>query len=718
MNGALRPGWALTLLLMACPADPPATDAGPPLIDAGRATADAADLPPLDAGHWSCPQGCDEGWQCVDDQCRPPEECGSDTDCQLGQSCSQIQRCHDEDCLVHQDCAPEQRCRQGVCLARPEPGFVLERVYVPTLEAQISVFDDPCDREGLHVCTDVGFGLALLDFDGDQDLDLFVGQAYNNRASSPACLYRNQSTAGRLSFVPIPSHCAATARPPTGGQGMDIDGDGRHELLLFGPRLIELHRFHPSADVIDLLALLPPDDERAGCNAGAAVSYDFTYDGLPDLLVGCQFDTDRANGTSLHNLAFAGEPNGGFRFIERDEWNGEDPLLLEALGSTLAIGAADLNGDGLLDLLVSEDEGTAVPELYFENRIDPGGIYLRCPPTQDCRFTAYRLGESERAFGGYMGTAVMQLDGVGEVSYFSNTGNNRMIELRPGQTPIDRAASSGTLAGSIGAERLFSWGAVVDDFNRDGRDDFMLAQGAVWLPGIDSHATHFDALFLQTENARFNLHGADLGLTPFTHQDSRSEARVYASRALLKADLDGDGHLDFLSAGKEGALRWHREVPTRAEPPPRCTLIPKARYSPAFGVGHALLPPGESPARQWDSQGQLRSGASPFVVSPWNAGTLRFPSGGLVPFDCQGRAGPVAVVEPEWLAIDRQGPTLIIQLGAEAPETNLTAIAAPSRQVVTAEDRGAGSYRLTLPPNSTRVMLRFGERWVPRWWEL
>ena len=41
---------------------------------------------------------------------------------------------------------------------------------------------------------------------------------------------------------------------PHSGLGLDLEGDGYHELLVTGVRLMELHRFHPERRVIDLRA--------------------------------------------------------------------------------------------------------------------------------------------------------------------------------------------------------------------------------------------------------------------------------------------------------------------------------------------------------------------------------------------------------------------------------------------------------------------------------
>ena len=292
-----------------------------------------------------------------------------------------------------------------------------------------------------------------------------------------------------------------------------------------------------------------------------------------------------------------------------------------------------------------------------------------------------------------------------------------MVRVARNQAPLDYANRTQTTMGYLGSEMIFSWGIAVDDYNRDGRDDFMLNQGAVWMPSVDSHATHFDALFLQGDGARFALHSADRGLAPFTHADSRNEDRVYSSRALVKADLDYDGTLEFLSAGKEGAPRLHREVLTQSTLAPRCTLQPTSRYVHGFGVGYALIPPSDGIPRQWDSQGEMRSGNSPFVVSPWTTGSMRFPSGAVVPFDCLGGAGPVNLEEPEWLSIEASGNAVVVTVGDHGAPGAVTALIQGTVDVLRGEEIDTGRWRLPLPENTQAFMLRFGDRWLPRWWE-
>ena len=64
-----------------------------------------------------------------------------------------------------------------------------------------------------------------------------------------------------------------------------------------------------------------------------------------------------------------------------------------------------------------------------------------------------------------MGSGVLVLDGVGEVTYFSNTGDNRMVRVRRGAPPVDYAQRAGTQMGYLGTDMIFSWGVAVGDYN-------------------------------------------------------------------------------------------------------------------------------------------------------------------------------------------------------------------------------------------------------------
>jgi hypothetical protein len=212
------------------------------------------------------------------------------------------------------------------------------------------------------------------------------------------------------------------------------------------------------------------------------------------------------------------------------------------------------------------------------------------------------------------------------------------------------------------------------------------------------------------------LHSEDVGIEPFTREDSEHWANPYSGRGLVKADLDSDGMLDLIQFGIDGRPRIHQEVPVLGGPPPRCTLIPRGRYVPAFGMGHDLV--GEDGIRRaWDVQGQMRVGASPFVLSPWRSGHLRFPSGALVPYDCGDSTGAVVVEEPQWLSLMHQGQLVRIRLTEGAPDQRVSVWVEPSREFLEPEARDDGLY-VRLPQGSRQMMLKFGDRWLSRYYPL
>ena len=758
---------AIIWAAVGCQEGAPSEDAGAlvgPSFDAGRsvdamavvdasATADAAIE--SDAGPVPCAPECDGSEQCIDqrclracpcaagERCEPgsgfclPNSCINDSscpprfgclqrrcvrmnrpclvnsECAEGALCSAARECTRDECISHTDCGALERCAQRRCLNRvaSDPRVLFERVREDDLEAHFSAL--PGEKVDRHEEPDgqYGYGGALFDYDGDLDLDVFVGsQTQDQGTASSGCLFRNDSVPGEIRFRRIEEHCGWRDPALYGAFALDLRSDGFHELLLVGERRLILQQFHPEESQTNLLSLIEFGDPRRSCMPGSALHIDVDYDGRLDLYVGCQLHGNELDRNALYNILFLQNADGSFRLAER--WS-DYPLLLETQGSTLALGAADLDDDGLLDLMVSQDS-IMLPGEVFQ---DPGGVYIRCSPTQDCVFRPYTLEQGMDAFRNLMGSAVVQIENQGEFLYFTDVDTNQLIQV------TGQPATNLSLDYGLGIERrgtmveLYSWGIAVDDFDRDGRDDLFVGRGSVIPHESYDFAMHHDALLLQQPDGRFVMHSDEVGITPFSIDDTGHESFVYSSRAVLKADLDYDGHLDLFGMGMEGPPRLHREVPLQPITPDRCTLVPVPRYAPGFGVGYQLTPPG-GVARKWDSQGQIRSSASPFIVSPWQRGSIRFPSGSPLAFDCEGRTGPVVLVEPEWLTLTPADDGLGITALAGRPEGALTVLVRPEMTTHEVEELGSGRARVVLPAGTTEVMLRFGDRWLPRWFAL
>ena len=680
----------------------PGLDAG--MVDAHIAPIDdgGAPITPADSGPSECPLGQRYGDRCVE---VATPDCQVDSDCTSPNRCSQSGRCTQLDCLAHTDCSDQERCREGICLPRIEQatGVQFERVYPEALVDHNSL---ALNRSFIRV-GGTGFGLALLDIDGDLDLDLFVG----SEGGSPPCLYENKSKPSFIQFEPIGPSCQAEEVDWHGATSIDLQGDGLHELVRLAAGSVVLETFYPQAQRIELLDQFEPDDPRRSCNAGSALAHDFNYDGRVDLMIGCHFDMFYGTYEDFRNLVFLQTPSGALEFLTQDAWQRGDPIVHTYTGSTLALGLADLNDDGLGDIMVSEDD--LAREIIDDPA--PGATYFACAPDEPCRFRLDLFAKANERSGAFMGTAVLRLANRDEhYVYVTDRFDNRL--LRQAETgSVDVAGRLNVGMGYLGQTTIYSWGVVVDDFDFDGRDDLYVGNGAVPDQVPSAFAEHLDVVLLQKEPGSFRWHSSDIGVPPHTTIDSGHEDRAYSTRAVLKADLDSDGMMDLMTSAMEGHVRVLREVPLTNSNNSRCTLVPMPRYVPGHGSQHRLHFDDDPKSRLWDSQGQVRSGTSPYILTPKPEGTLEFPSGARVRFACEESHRPTIVFEPIWLTLSRDNDRVHIRVTEHAPPGEL-AVFIEAESLIEATREGDQHWSIPAPAVQTPMMLRFGDRWTARWW--
>ena len=228
----------------------------------------------------------------------------------------------------------------------------------------------------------IGSGVALLDYDGDGDLDVFLPQG-SPGARTSSRLFRNElrppagGTAHPLRFTDVTER-AKLARPgwDMGAAVGDYDNDGDTDLYVtsFGPNA--LYRNQGDGTFVDVTAAAGVDDSRWSTSAAFA---DYDADGDLDLFVAAYVDfTEKGNkpcydpsGQRDYCLPAEFRPlparlfrnEGGGRFSDVTAATG----IGSAAGAGLGVVATDANGDGLLDLYVAND-GT--PNHLWMNRGD------------------------------------------------------------------------------------------------------------------------------------------------------------------------------------------------------------------------------------------------------------------------------------------------------------------------------------------------------------
>ncbi len=196
--------------------------------------------------------------------------------------------------------------------------------------------------------------------------------------------------------------------------------------------------------------------------------------------------------------------------------------------NVVAVGVLDVNHDGLLDLVTAVDT-FSTPE--FKNvGLLPGGIAFACAPDEACRYRHEDFVDSLLTWGSFMGIGNVALDGGGEALFLSDWGPNRLFDWSQG---IDVLDEQPTAFGWVDGHPSFSWGVVVDDFDRDGLDDVFVTQGVVGNMRY-RYERHDSGVLWQRPGAEFVSLTGEAGVTPEGIGDATPDDRVPAYRGALK----------------------------------------------------------------------------------------------------------------------------------------------------------------------------------------
>jgi len=225
-----------------------------------------------------------------------------------------------------------------------------------------------------------GFDGLVLDWDGDRRPDLYV---VNDRGASlgPNALYRNT---GDGTFEDASEACACgLTMSGMGGSAGDYDGDGVQDIYLAATDRNVLLRGLGDGTYADVTATAGADPiEAAGDMAWGTALLDFDNDGDLDIAVAQgDFYSDEDE-----------DPDGalGFNLLRQDDGAFTDVAGDYGLAGDAywrAIVPADHNGDGVLDLLVTD--AAAGPRLYLSQGCTAAAwLAVEAPLDSEVRVTA------------------------------------------------------------------------------------------------------------------------------------------------------------------------------------------------------------------------------------------------------------------------------------------------------------------------------------------
>lgn len=378
----------------------------------------------------------------------------------------------------------------------PQPDAVAERPPAPSAPSWLvnvtsaSGIDfthhDGGEADQATILETLGGGVALLDYDGDGRLDVFLtgggyfdGPQKNQIKGHPCRLYRNL---GHLKFQDVTERVglARSWMYNHGAAVADFDRDGWPDLLVtgYGPVLLFHNEAAPGGErrFVEIGGKFGLNDTSWSTSAGWA---DLDGDGFPDLYVCHYLDW------SFANHPFCPGPNGkrevcvpqrfkplvhalyqnqgGRGFVNRARERN-----FTASGNGLAVILADVNDDGRPDIYVAND---ATKNFLFLNRgkgkLDERGA--------DAGVAVDDTGGPN----GSMGVDVADYDGSGRASIWVTNYQNEISALYQNLgNEVFAFRSRGAGIAALG-NRFVSFGTGFVDLDNDGWEDLVIANGHV-----------------------------------------------------------------------------------------------------------------------------------------------------------------------------------------------------------------------------------------------
>ena len=454
----------------------------------------------------------------------------------------------------------------------------------------------------------MGASVALNDLDGD---GLPNDMCLVDPRSDKVIVMAVPGTGARYAPFAVGDAEAAPATAPTGCAPADMNEDGRVDLLVhyWGRTPIAFlwtgGAATPGAGTYHAVDVWPGGEIW---NTNAITFADLDGDGHQDLIVGNYF----ADGVRLLDVRGTGSVplphsmsrayNGGRnRFLL---WNaatsGDAPSVTFRDGSgvladdmltgwTQAVGAADVDRDGLPEVYFTNDFG---PDRLLDNRSSPGRLGLAElrgqwswvePPSNVLGQDSFKgMGID---FGDVNGDGTPDLyvsniavPGVAVESHFLFASEGPLDVMAHGRAPyVDRSGVLGL------AQSGWAWDSKLADFDNDGVLEALQATGfiqgridrwpevhelvmvsdelmggsAAWArfqPGDDVSGHEINPFFVRSAGGKYVDIARELRLEPADIP--------YVTRGIAIADVDGDGDLDYVIANQWSPFVYYRnDVP-------------------------------------------------------------------------------------------------------------------------------------------------------------
>ena len=404
--------------------------------------------------------------------------------------------------------------------------FIVFFIIIKISEGNAQTFERVENTVGLGVL-EGNNGVAVADYDGDNDLDIFVvanGIENPDEPSTFSKLFRNNNN-GSFTDVTEESGLVNLLTEEDDTQGTlaqkgvkfsaawgDYNNDGFPDLLLTYSLKVQLWRNLGNGTFANITAISGFETTNECINTGATW-FDYNNDGNLDIYFS---DWSECDSNSLYRN------NGNSTFT-----NVTDELGLTELDSNFSYTSFpfDINNDGWMDLIVTNDFEDA-NYLYLNQS---GTSFIEAAETYglnnmiDDMAIAISDFDLDQDFDFY-------ITGIDEKALLENNGSNVYSETS------DNYGISAT---------GWSWGARFSDFDLDGDEDLFIVNGYDFEQRGAEQNVYYRNLHSQGQ-ANFEDASVEVGLNAVTE-----------SVEVLDFDYDNDGDVDLIVTNGDGAILFY-----------------------------------------------------------------------------------------------------------------------------------------------------------------
>ncbi|TDD93829.1 FG-GAP-like repeat-containing protein [Flavobacterium cellulosilyticum] len=358
-------------------------------------------------------------------------------------------------------------------------------------------------------------GVAVADFDGDNDLDLFVvakAKDEDGVVASHSRLFKNNNdgtftdvtnNSGLVNLFPSTEEAATfdgLAGFKQGGFWGDYDNDGFPDLFLTNTSKVQLFHNEKNGTFIEVTEKAGLQKHNGCLNTGATW-FDYNNDGLLDMYLSVWSET-------CNNRLYKNNGDGTFSDVSN---------LFEGVNNKLSYQSVpyDFNNDGWMDLYITNDYISQTNDLYINNK----GIGFT---EQSSSFGLERSKDDMGiAIGDYNNDGFFDVfvTAIQENALFANTDGKKFVNV----------------ATELGVNKSgWAWDVSFSDFDLDGDEDLFVVNGFAYNGSSSDNNKYFENLYANGGNKFIDS----------SDKTKLGDLAVSVSEAVF--DYDNDGDLDVL----------------------------------------------------------------------------------------------------------------------------------------------------------------------------